>query len=36
MKEAQCDDCASTTEININTKIDFDWGESSKGILCVF
>ena len=33
---AQCDACASTTEINISTKIDFDWGENSKGILCVF
>lgn len=33
---AECKQCKSTTEINIHTRIQFDFGERSDGILAVF
>lgn len=33
---AECNECKSTTEINIHTRIHFDWTEQSEGILTVF
>lgn len=33
---AECNKCKSTTEINICTRINFDWGDKSDGILTVF
>lgn len=33
---AECAECKSITEINITTKINFDWGVNAQGILCVF